>query len=74
MAKIEDEACKIISICHEELSSQGFSDDAISYDVYLNMRYKGTDCALMCTGVRGKSDNSRFGTKFGDFEQTFLHK
>ncbi|KAI8391805.1 Hydantoinase B/oxoprolinase-domain-containing protein [Radiomyces spectabilis] len=33
--------------CREELSSQGFAEDNIETEVYLNLRYEGTDCALM---------------------------
>ncbi|GAA6088034.1 5-oxoprolinase [Tachysurus ichikawai] len=33
--------------CHDTLRKRGFNSSQISMDVFLHMRYKGTDCALM---------------------------
>lgn len=59
------------------MTAQGFDKDSIEYEIFLHMRYKGTDCALMCTGAEGQGeDNSDIGftTQYGDFYSTFTHK
>jgi 5-oxoprolinase (ATP-hydrolysing) len=33
----------------EELVKQGYNHQSIVVEKYLNLRYEGTDCALMCT-------------------------
>lgn len=70
--RIEADIESLKSVCFEELCSQGFGKDSVSYEVFLHMRYQGTDCALMCMGA----DNTvhEFTTKYGDFYQTFIHK
>ncbi|KAG0274572.1 hypothetical protein BGZ95_009643 [Linnemannia exigua] len=37
----------LVSQCHEELGKQGFEKGHIECEIYLNLRYNGTDCALM---------------------------
>ncbi len=32
----------------EELTKQGYNHESIVLEKYLNLRYEGTDCALMC--------------------------
>jgi len=49
--------------CRGKLSAQGFTQDQISVEPFLHMRYSGTDCALMCSGAQGQ-----------DFLQTFLKR
>ncbi|XP_067934707.1 5-oxoprolinase-like [Watersipora subatra] len=59
----------------KELLNQGFSSDCIDYEVYLNLRYKGTDCALMCSPPT--SDDKLHGTQpmtYDGFLSTFLFK
>lgn len=48
--------------CIKKLLTQGFRDDQISVELYLNMRYDKTDCALMCS----KSSSSEPITGFLD--------
>jgi 5-oxoprolinase (ATP-hydrolysing) len=56
--------------CVQELLSQGFDRQHISTEPYLHMRYKGTDCALMCTTADFmRTSNS---PSHGDFERAFL--
>uniref|UniRef100_H2Y9L4 5-oxoprolinase n=1 Tax=Ciona savignyi TaxID=51511 RepID=H2Y9L4_CIOSA len=56
--------------CLQELKSQGFSEKRIELEVYLNLRYDRTDCALMCSPVAAKSGNF---SKYGDFLTTFTN-
>ena len=32
----------------DKLMAQGFTENLISVEYFLHMRYRGTDCALMC--------------------------
>lgn len=36
------------SACRTKLRSEDFKDSFIDVEVFLNLRYEGTDCALMC--------------------------
>jgi 5-oxoprolinase (ATP-hydrolysing) len=62
-AEIVQRIAELEKRCVENLTAQGFAPDQISTEAFLHMRYKGTDCALMC---------SRSGT--GDFLDTFLSR
>jgi 5-oxoprolinase (ATP-hydrolysing) len=50
--------------CQQELSRQGFSDSQIDNEVYLNLRYEGTDCALMTLQPVGQADEWDFEGEF----------
>lgn len=69
-AKIESEVMDLKTHAKSELSSQGFTDDSIHYEIFLHMRYKGTDCALMCTVKRELTSEQDYQA----FLQTFLDK
>lgn len=44
------ERLKHLSKCGtEELVKQGYDQQSLVVEKYLNLRYEGTDCALMCT-------------------------
>jgi N-methylhydantoinase A/acetone carboxylase, beta subunit len=58
--------------CHTELEKQGFVPEQIHTEVYLHMRYEGTDCALMCTVSPNSEDKT--ACKHGDFQKTFLER
>ena len=45
----------LVEACMEELRGKGFNDDTIKITRYLNLRYEGTDVALM-TSVETKED------------------
>ena len=47
--------------------------EQIITESYLNLRYEGTDCALMCTAVMGNSETSGL-VKHGDFESVFISR
>ncbi|XP_065350424.1 5-oxoprolinase [Cloeon dipterum] len=58
--------------CRSKLKEQGFTDEQIKIEPYLHMRYKGTDCALMCHASIGQhSDNVM---QHGDFLTSFLDR
>lgn len=59
--------------CRNELMQQGFNDDgSIVLEVYLHMRYDGTDCALMCTPRT--VNTAPKAPKHGDFISTFIER
>lgn len=58
--------------CIRSLKQQGFSSSSISCEVYLNLRYDGTDCALMCTAANDETVSSTLS--YGDFQQAFLNR
>lgn len=47
LSRIQGRISELKRTCKEELSKQGFRDQDIGLEVYLNLRYEGTDCALM---------------------------
>ncbi|KAF8949330.1 hypothetical protein BGZ47_006867 [Haplosporangium gracile] len=53
----------LVSQCHEELGKQGFEKDHIECEIYLNLRYNGTDCALMTLKPEA-ADNWNFSGAF----------
>ncbi|KAK9768415.1 hypothetical protein K7432_000959 [Basidiobolus ranarum] len=44
---IKERVDTLIQSCREELERQGFKENVIDFEVYLNLRYNGTDCAMM---------------------------
>ena len=54
--------------CRQVLQNQGFSPNQMTMEVYLNLRYEGTDCALMCEPYPGS------GTRHGDFYRFFVER
>lgn len=58
--------------CIISLKQQGFSSASISCETYLNLRYDGTDCALMCTAANDETVSSTLS--YGDFQQAFLNR
>jgi 5-oxoprolinase (ATP-hydrolysing) len=56
--------------CLQELKNQGFNDDSICMEIYLNMRYDGTDCALMT--LQKEKNDWEFSAAFEDlYKQEF---
>ncbi|KAF7725319.1 hypothetical protein EC973_009658 [Apophysomyces ossiformis] len=45
LPKIQQRVAALVKECTDELSQQGYAN--IQTEVYLNLRYEGTDCALM---------------------------
>ncbi|KAF9028395.1 hypothetical protein BGZ52_011210 [Haplosporangium bisporale] len=46
----------LVSQCQQELGKQGFENENIDFEIYLNLRYNGTDCALMTLKPEDKDD------------------
>lgn len=47
LSRLQERVAHLESECKAELSKQGFAEKDIVTEVYLNLRYDGTDCALM---------------------------
>ncbi|GAA5815878.1 hypothetical protein MFLAVUS_009397 [Mucor flavus] len=60
--RIQDRVAHLVTECRSELKKQGFRDTEIATEVYLNLRYDGTDCALMT--LQPKIDNWDFESAF----------
>ncbi|KAK0077725.1 hypothetical protein PV326_009864, partial [Microctonus aethiopoides] len=59
----------------DKLNKQGFTDDKITLEYYLHMRYDGTDCALMCTSLKSNGKNIQEQIpNYGNFSETFLER
>ncbi|KAF2349829.1 Hydantoinase/oxoprolinase [Trinorchestia longiramus] len=43
--------------CRKKLQREGFPASCISVEAYLHLRYKGTDCALMCSPATGTDES-----------------
>lgn len=53
--------------CEAKLQERGFSSNNIELNIFLHLRFEGTDCALMCSSKKGS-------TADGDFEKSFLER
>ncbi|KAI8073701.1 Hydantoinase B/oxoprolinase-domain-containing protein [Thamnidium elegans] len=61
---IQGRVSHLVTECKSELKKQGFRDTEITTEVYLNLRYDGTDCALMT--LQPSIDNWDFESAFFD--------
>lgn len=64
LPKLKGRVSVLNESCQQELSRQGFSDSQITNEVYLNLRYEGTDCALMTLQPVGQDDEWDFEGEF----------
>ncbi|KAM6900410.1 5-oxoprolinase isoform 2-T2 [Xenentodon cancila] len=55
--------------CRDTLRARGFTSDQITTEVFLHLRYEGTDCALMVTAA-GYPSNAQ-SCRNGDFGSAF---
>ncbi|KAL9974396.1 hypothetical protein ACROYT_G011420 [Oculina patagonica] len=60
--------------CTDELKTQGFDESQISTQIFLHMRYDGTDCALICNVSPGQTEKSEESSSFGDFGKVFMDR
>ena len=60
--------------CITSLMSQGFSSRNIVCETYLNLRYQGTDSALMCSAIKTVTPQKDKECSFGDFQQAFIER
>uniref|UniRef100_A0A3Q3J6W6 5-oxoprolinase, ATP-hydrolysing n=1 Tax=Monopterus albus TaxID=43700 RepID=A0A3Q3J6W6_MONAL len=58
--------------CHDALSARGFTRSMITIEVFLHLRYKGTDCALMVTAADHPSNAQ--SCQAGDFHSAFTKR
>ncbi|XP_024864412.1 5-oxoprolinase [Kryptolebias marmoratus] len=58
--------------CRDTLRGRGFTSGQITTEVFLHLRYKGTDCALMVT-ADGYPDNTK-SCRAGDFRAAFTKR
>lgn len=58
--------------CHDTLCSRGFTSGQITTEVFLHLRYEGTDCALMVTAAGYPSNNQ--SCRAGDFRSAFTKR
>lgn len=65
MGKLKDQA-------RQALKEQGFQDDEIAFEEYLNMRYRGTESALMIVRPSPEEAKESFGGNDWDFGQAFV--
>lgn len=63
---------KLSKRCHDTLCARGFTSGQITTEVFLHMRYEGTDCALMVTAA-GFCSNTQ-SCKAGDFCNAFTKR
>ncbi|KAG0060160.1 hypothetical protein BGZ89_012496, partial [Linnemannia elongata] len=61
----------LVSQCHEELGKQGFEKDHIDCEIYLNLRYNGTDCALMTLKPEAADDWNFSGAFVENYKYEF---
>ncbi|KAJ2999987.1 hypothetical protein HDV02_001244 [Globomyces sp. JEL0801] len=64
MATIKSTAKKLIQQTEKSFAEQGFPKNHVKCELYLNLRYQGTDTAIMTLKPAGESD--------WDFEKVFL--
>ena len=67
---IEQRFDELTNKCKEKLNSQGFVDDHIKTEHFLNMRYQGSDGAIMIRCSAQKMKNM----KYGDFAKYFTRR
>ncbi|KAK5850209.1 hypothetical protein PBY51_014477 [Eleginops maclovinus] len=58
--------------CRDTLCARGFSSSQISLEVFLHLRYKGTDCALMVTADAHPANAQSCAA--GDFRSAFTKR
>ena len=58
----------------ERLREQGFSEDDIHFEEYLNMRYEGTESALMILRPSGEESKSLYGGDDWAFGKAFVEQ
>lgn len=58
----------------KKLNDQGFGDDSIEFEEYLNMRYRGTESALMVIKPTGSEAKKLFDSKDWAFGHAFVRQ
>ena len=58
----------------KRLQDQGFSDNSIAYEEYLNMRYRGTESALMVVRPNAEEAKEHFNSDEWAFGEAFVRQ
>lgn len=61
---MDDLLQKLRDVCVEELRGQGFEEDRIKVEYFLNLRYQGTDSPMMTLYKPGKDISADFGIMY----------
>ncbi|OQR76402.1 5-oxoprolinase-like [Tropilaelaps mercedesae] len=72
-AEIEAKVEQLLEECDKPLLEDGFRRERITHEVYLNMRYDKTDCALMCKPLQVETPIEKI-TRYGDFGASFQRR
>ncbi|KAI9306007.1 Hydantoinase B/oxoprolinase-domain-containing protein [Cunninghamella echinulata] len=74
LPQLQQRVNTLIKTCKDKLKQQGFNDSSIATETYLNLRYEGTDCALM-TLKPHNDDNDQSSWDFKSaFTQLYKHE
>ncbi|KAF6775775.1 hypothetical protein AHF37_04297 [Paragonimus kellicotti] len=76
-AAIDNLITQLIYAATTQLTDEGFDASHISCDVFLHMRYEGTDGALMCQAWKHNTDSESLPaacSSYGDFERAFVER
>ncbi|KAG0084887.1 hypothetical protein BGZ92_009481 [Podila epicladia] len=68
---LQERVHSLVAQCKQELGKQGFENENIDYEIYLNLRYNGTDCALMTLKPEAKDDWDFAGAFFRNYKYEF---
>ncbi|KAA3678622.1 5-oxoprolinase (ATP-hydrolysing) [Paragonimus westermani] len=74
---IDNLITQLISAATTQLTDEGFDASRISCDVFLHMRYEGTDGALMCQAWKHNANSKSLPvacSSYGDFERAFVER
>ncbi|SPO06723.1 related to 5-oxoprolinase [Cephalotrichum gorgonifer] len=63
---------KLRDASREALGGQGFGDDDIEFEEYLNMRYRGTESALMIVNPKSRGPNEKLDGSNWAFGKAFV--
>ncbi|OON22499.1 hydantoinase/oxoprolinase, partial [Opisthorchis viverrini] len=65
---------KLVNEATDRLVSEGFDKSRIDTEVFLHMRYEGTDGALMCQANQVNNHSEKAVPSYGDFEASFVER
>ncbi|XP_057214169.1 5-oxoprolinase isoform X1 [Triplophysa rosa] len=70
--ELDGRIARLSQCCEEKLLQRGFSSCQINTEVFLHMRYEGTDCALMVTAA--DHPRNSLSCSSGDFRMAFTKR
>ncbi|TGZ66496.1 hypothetical protein CRM22_005298 [Opisthorchis felineus] len=65
---------KLVNKATDRLVSEGFDRSRIVTEIFLHMRYEGTDGALMCQANQVNNHSEKAVPAYGDFEASFVER